>query len=173
MSVKKVIRHYKGKEYKYLYTSNPNDPRIGKTVNGYKVAYKKSGYAAGPMKRKSPTLVSKSGRVYKNRVEQILESAPDRTTKNDIKAAIANWEKFHKGQRLTAKSLQSILSDSKIAKFFINAGYSVEQAAREIGVTPDYLLDQKNWKGSQITTPSGRTFQIEWTNYKKGVFKRA
>lgn len=169
---KKVVRHVKGKEYKYLYVTNASDPRIGKTVNGYKVKLqKKGGYQYGAYKKKSPTLVSKTGKVYKNRVEQLLEDAPNRTTRNDIKARIANWQKYHQGQRMTVKTLESLMADSKIAKFFINAGYSVDQAARELGVTEEYLLDKKNWDGSRITV-NGRTWEVQWTNYKKGVFKR-
>ena len=47
---------------------------------------------------------------------------------------------------ITAKSLLSRIVFEKRESMFVNAGWSVEEAAVEIGTTPEALLNEDNWK---------------------------
>lgn len=160
---KRVTVRRGGKTYRYEYTSDLADPRIGKTTSdGYQVKYTKAPYVT---KRggKSPTLISKSGKGYNTRIQALLSVTTDRTTRNEILAELENWKKYKKGRRMTLKTLTAILEDNRYAKMFVNVGMTPEQAARELGVSLEELLDARNWKKN--------TFSLGGKKLAKFLFK--
>lgn len=151
---KRVIIRRGGKEYKYLYVDKKTDPRIGKTIDGYKVRYKRGGYGKRAV---SPTIISAEGDLDTAALNKILEKAGDRTTQNIIKAQIENWKRYHKGEKLTIRSLTARIEGDRYDKMFINAGLTVEQAADDIGVSPFDLRNKSNWKKVKRKDRHGQT----------------
>ena len=127
MSIKKVKRtwyskkqnKYITKEYEYKYTQR----RGGKTK----------------------VLVGKNGKVYKDRINEILNDINDPATKADAKARIK--QAIRDGDRLTERSLAAKISTDKYEKMLINAGYSIESFEEETGITFADFSNKANWNG--------------------------
>lgn len=64
-------------------------------------------------------------------------------------------------ENLSYKTFLSKLADNRLEKMFINAGWSLEAAATEIGTTPNALGNQDNWVGDTFVDPmTGRVYQF-------------
>ena len=90
-------------------------------------------------------IVGKNG-IYKDRLDALLETAEDPAVRSDIMSKVKEAER--KGKRLSTRSLLSKVAESKIEKFFINAGYTEEDIMEEYGLTREVLFDPANWEGS-------------------------
>lgn len=168
---KKVVVKSGGKTYTYVYTDDVRYKDKPVTRAGVKYVYKPQTYRE---KRggKSAALVGKRGKVYQKRIDELLAAAPDRTTRNEIQAEIYNWQRHHKGQKLTMRGLTSVLEDNRYAKMFINAGYTVEEAAKSIGTTVDALLDPANWsERGRVLTIGKDKYSFEFSYYKSVLKK--
>lgn len=124
------------------------------------------------------TVIGKRG-IYKERLEALVkqfEDEEDYATAFDLEALEEQLESdVAKGKigRITAKSLISRAQQSKIARMFINAGYTVEQAAEEVGVSVDTLINEKNWDGSIFTVPkTGAMWHFVFNYNKESVWER-
>lgn len=100
-------------------------------------------------------IVGKKG-IYEDRLKELLATAEDPAVKADIKAKAK--EALRKGERLSKRSLLAKVSESKIEKFFINAGYSEADIMAELGMNLDeweknreILYDEANWENSTFT----------------------
>lgn len=98
---------------------------------------------------KSLTLVSKSGKPYKDRIDNLLSSIKDPATKADAKAVIK--QAIRNKERLTERSLASKVSDDKFEKMLINAGYSKSSFEAETGIKFSDFSNKSNWKGDMFT----------------------
>ena len=90
-------------------------------------------------------IVGKNG-IYEDRLDALLETAEDPAVRSDIMSKVKEAER--KGKRLSTRSLLSKVAESKIEKFFINAGYTEEDIMEEYGLTREVLFDPANWEGS-------------------------
>lgn len=123
---------------------------------------------------KSLLIVNKQGKIFKDRLAKLLDSIDDPADKADIIATVEQFKASHKNTSLRTKSLISMIEENRYKKMFINAGYTLEEAATEIGTTEKDLFDAKNWNGNLYTNPvTGLVFIFEWQpNYTGTVWKR-
>ena len=98
--------------------------------------------------RRSKLIVGKNG-IYEDRLAEILKATDDFAVKAEIKAKAK--EAVRKGEKLSIKSLLSKVSESKIEKMFINAGYTESEILSEIGIKREDLFNEANWSGSKFT----------------------
>lgn len=135
--------------------------------------------------RKGKTLVSASGALnYTNIKEfkqQILSNKDYREDQkrsliNDLETKIKE-KKRHKSKLTTTGFLgykvgRAEGEDADVAsikRLLTNAGYSVEEAAEELGVTEEDILNTNNWKGDKFSHGS-KTWQFTFT-YTGSMFK--
>ena len=150
MSIKKVKRtwyskkqnKYITKEYEYKYTQR----RGGKTK----------------------VLVGKNGKVYKDRINEILNDINDPATKADAKARIK--QAIRDGDRLTERSLAAKISTDKYEKMLINAGYSIESFEEETGITFADFSNKANWNGDIFML--GTLSYLYQFNYEGNILTR-
>ena len=100
----------------------------------------------GTKKTAGRLLIVGKGGVYESRLQELLSTTADPAVKSDIMAKVKEAER--KGKKLSTRSLLSKVAESKIEKFFINAGYTEEDIMEEYGLTRDVLFDPANWNGS-------------------------
>lgn len=147
MSVKKVKRtYYSKKQGKYItkeYTYSYKQRRGGKTK----------------------VLVGKNGKVYKDRINDVLNDIKDPATKADARARIK--QAIRDSERLTERSLAAKISTDKYEKMLINAGYSVESFEAETGISFKDFSDKANWNGDVFTL--GATTYIYKFNYEGNI----
>ena len=137
MSIKTVKRTYwSAKKGDWVTKVYPYETR---KVDG-RVTTKGSKKTAGRL-----LIVGKNG-IYEDRLDALLETAEDPAVRSDIMSKVKEAER--KGKRLSTRSLLSKVAESKIEKFFINAGYTEEDIMNEYGLTRDVLFDPANWEGS-------------------------
>ena len=98
--------------------------------------------------RRSKLIVGKNG-VYQDRLEELLTATSDPAMRAEIKAKVR--EAVRKKEKMTIKSLLSKISESKIEKAFINAGYTEKEILDELGVPRDVLFNEENWSGSEFS----------------------
>ena len=82
------------------------------------------------------------------------------------------------GEEITTRTIESALAKDSRDKFLINAGYTAEEAAEELGVTLEEFYDEANWShdargriGSKFTAPSGAVFQFQF-KYTGSIWKK-
>ena len=153
MSIKKIKRTYFSK-------------KLGKTVTKI-YEYDASRYTG--RRKKSLLVVGKNGRVYQDRLDEILAATTDIGTKEDIKATVKQASRNK--EKLSIKSLSSKVSTNKIEKIFINAGYTEEEITKELGISSKDLYDPSNWKDSTFTH-GGKTWDFQFSYTGKVMIER-
>ena len=118
--------------------------------------------------RRSKLIIGKNG-VYEDRLQDLLAAAPDVSVRAEIKAKVR--ESLRKGEKLSVKSLLSKISESKIEKAFINAGYTEEEILDEIGISRSDLFNEKNWDGS-VFTYGGNVYDFQFSYTGNVLVKR-
>lgn len=134
--------------------------------------------------RRSKTLVYKSGKVnktvYNEFADTISNSNISQASKlrllleleQEVKAAHDDKRKLtisgFKGKREYTSGSRLDKDESKRRMFFINAGYSIEEAAEELGVDEAMLLDPNNWDGDVVNI-NGKKYTVSFT-YTGSVF---
>ena len=78
---------------------------------------------------------------YKNK----LKSEVSKTDYKFIETKIKQWRANHKGEELKKVTFSASVAKSKQERAFANAGYTLDQAAAEIGTTKDALINKMNW----------------------------
>ena len=123
-----------------------------------KKVYKTKGYR--PSKR-GLTLVGKGGRITPNskknveKFKQMIRERKDLSMKKkedmlaDVDALV--FEYSRKGKKLTTNGFlgQKTAKDS-ITRMLTNAGYSVEEFAKEAGVSEEEVMNENNWNDSMF-----------------------
>lgn len=116
----------------------------------------------------------------KTKIDKYLEQFGDDPTalaaRKNIIRKLKRDQKMNK--EITIKTVESALAKDSRDKFLINAGYTAEEAARELGVTLEEFYDEKNWDhdakgriGSKFTSPTGAVFQFQF-KYTGSIWKR-
>lgn len=121
-------------------------------------------------KKRSPVLVSKSGKIYTERVKDLLDNTTDPGFRANIEDAIKQRSKDNKSTSRTKDQKRALTIDgviaaaqkSNIATMIMNTGYSVEEAAEELGVSESELLDESNWAGNTFK-PASKAFIFTYT----------
>lgn len=112
---------------------------------------------------KNPTLVSKSGKIYKDRVNDLIDNVQDPAMRADIRAIVSQARRTK--DKLTTTGLAAKLTDDKYEKMLINAGYSKEQFEKETGIKFSEFSKKENWKsddmGQWSITVRGRTYKYK------------
>lgn len=124
---------------------------------------------AGSKKSVGKLLIVGKGGVYESRLKELLDTAEDPAVRSDIMSKVKEAER--KGKRLSTRSLLSKISESRIEKFFINAGYSEADIMTLLDIAPEdweksraILYDEANWENS--------TFMWKGVKYKLHFQKR-
>lgn len=143
MSVKKVKRTwFSKKQNKYV-------------TKEYSYAYKQK--RGG----KTRVLVGKNGKVYKDRINEVLNDITDPATKADARARIK--QAIRDGEKLTERSLAAKVSTDKYEKMLINAGYSIESFEDETGISFKDFSNRANWNGDTfIFGDKSYTYQFNY-----------
>lgn len=118
-----------------------------------KKTYKTKGYR--PSKR-GLTLVGKGGRITPNskkNVEKFKEMIRERKdlSRREKKSMIADVDAYvfdaHRdGKKLTTNGVLSRYAEDSITRMLTNAGYSVDEFAKEAGVSEEEVMNENNWK---------------------------
>lgn len=101
---------------------------------------------------KTKVLVGKNGKVYKDRINDVLNDITDPATKADARARIK--QAIRDGERLTERSLAAKVATDKYEKMLINAGYSIESFEDETGISFKDFSNKANWNGDVFTLGS-------------------
>ena len=128
--------------------------------------------------RRGITLISKSGKLNKKNFDKFKAEiqnsteyslAEKRALLADLNAVVKNRLKNQK--KLTSTGFMGEIAADKIERMFANAGYSLEEAARELEVSEAELLDTSNWSGEEFTSKKGKfKFRFDYTG---NMFERA
>lgn len=157
--------------------TNKNGQVVEKTYQYESSVYKKQS------DKKSRNLVyTKSGKLKKTKVLEIYNTLLEKGKVTKF-TGIADITRKIENMRITSKSkvLNNISAETVIAsymkdsllKMLANTGYSVEQLATKLGVSPEDLLNKENWtsaNGQQyFKTPDGDEYRFEY-KYDDEVF---
>lgn len=127
--------------------------------------------------RRGKVLVSKSGTLNKKNIQAFKDeinnskkysAAEKRALIADLNIIIKQRQKSNR--KLTTTGFVGEIEDKAISRMFANAGYSAEEAARELGVTEAEILDKRNWSGETFTLGSV-AYQFKF-NYTGSVFEK-
>lgn len=114
---------------------------------------------------KSKVLVGKNGKVYKDRINDILNDIQDPATKADARARIK--QAIRDKERLTERSLASKIATDKYEKMLINAGYSIESFEEETGINFKDFSNKSNWNGDTFIF-GGKIYTYQF-NYEGNI----
>lgn len=112
-------------------------------------------------RRGRKSLVTKSGKIYQERIDEFLESL-NFTNKNKAKEIIKDFKLNHR--RLTDQALKSLLSRDKREKMLINAGLTLDEGLEELGVSEEEYFDDENWDGSKFKA-NGDEYEFQFNYY--------
>ena len=157
--------------------TNKNGQVIEKTYQ-----YDSSIYKTKSAKKSSNLVYTKSGKLKKTKVLEIYNTLLEKGKVTKF-TGIADITRKIENMRITSKSkvLNNISAETVIAsymkdsllKMLANTGYSVEQLATKLGVSPEDLLNKENWtsaNGQQyFKTPDGDEYRFEY-KYDDEVF---
>lgn len=111
--------------------------------------------------RRGKTLVSKSGKVNNKNIDAFKKEIIANTSysESERRALLADLniiikQRSKSGKKLTTTGFLGELSSDTITRMLVNAGYSPEEAAADIGVDVADLLDQSNWNNDVFTLGS-------------------
>lgn len=116
---------------------------------------------------KSQVLVGKGGKIYKDRINDLLNSITDPATRADAKARIN--QSIRDKERLTERSLASKIAYDKHEKMLINAGYTIESFENETGISFKDFSNPANWKDNTLTV-NGITYIYKF-NYEGNILE--
>lgn len=130
-------------------------------------------------------LVGKKGDKHEKRIENYLnqfDTTLEREKRRTLIYKLSGRRK--KDEVITIRTIESAIVDTDlneygyVEKFLINAGYSLEDAAEELGITVEELTDEKNWDrdakgriGSKFTSPRGGVYQLVF-RYRGSIWKK-
>lgn len=122
----------------------------------------------GKRKDNTSALVGKDGRLYHEKIKELLDAIKDPAEKAQAKAAIAQISKLNKRdmehrRTLTVRDLRSMIAETKAEKFLINAGYSRKEFEREYGFTFEDFIDEDNWgeiDGKKVFVMNGAVYSL-------------
>lgn len=127
--------------------------------------------------RRGKVLVSKSGKLNKKNIKAFKDEINSSTkyTEAEKRSLIADLnimlkQRQKSNRRLTTTGFVGELESEAVSRMLSNAGYSIEEAATELGVSEADLLDAKNWKDDVFTIGSV-AYQFKF-NYTGSVFDR-
>ena len=146
--------------------------------------YDSSVYKKQSDKKAKNLVYTKSGKLKKTKVLEIYNTLLEKGKVTKF-TGIADITRKIENMRITSKSkvLGNISAETVIAsymkdsllKMLANTGYSVEQLATKLGVSPDDLLNKDNWtsaNGQQyFKKPDGDEYRFEY-KYDDEVFVR-
>ena len=122
------------------------------------------------------TLVDKKGRAIKKNIERFKDSILNNTnyTTAEKRMLIADIDvevdvRKRNKSKLTTSGFMGMQEETSIARFFTNAGWSVEEFADEIDEDINDILNENNWQNGQLYI-NGRTFKFNWT-YTGNLFE--
>ncbi len=144
--------------------------------------YDSSIYKKQSDKKAKNLVYTKSGKLKKTKVLEIYNTLLEKGKVTKF-TGIADITRKIENMRITSKSkvLNNISAETVIAsymkdsllKMLANTGYSVEQLATKLGVSPEDLLNKENWtsaNGQQyFKTPDGDEYRFEY-KYDDEVF---
>lgn len=115
-------------------------------------------------RKNSPLLVNKRGQIQGKNYEKYVKSLKnkiDRADYFDMIDKIKSWglTRDTKGKELTLKSLISQTKENKREKMFVNAGITLEEAAKELGANAFDLLNESLWDYDEEHNPV-----FKWNN---------
>lgn len=127
--------------------------------------------------RRGKVLVSKSGTLNKKNIQAFKDeiNSSKRYTAAEKRALIADLniiikQRQKSNRKLTTTGFVGEIEDKAISRMFANAGYSAEEAAKELGVSEADILDKRNWSGETFTLgPVAYQFKF---NYTGSVFEK-
>ena len=159
MSIKRVNSKYWNKSindyvYKTYIYDETKDPVTGRKVRKRLKVITKETIST------SPKIVRSDKTVDTKALNKILSSTDDLAVKAEIKALVK--EAVRKGRELTRKTLFSSITTNKVERFFVNAGFTTEEALETLGVPMEVLFDPQNWSGSTFTW-GDRVYDVNWT----------
>lgn len=161
-SVQKVTVKYvskktgKVKTYTYHYK---------KDTAGKRIKVRRSQFIGEKIK-----IVSKSGKVNEKVLERLQKDASI-TERSVMGEKIHNWKKDHKGEALSLKTFKAMVATDAITRALYNAGYSVIEAADELGVSVNDILNQSNWvNGDFVVSDTGERYELNFTYDGGGAF---
>ena len=157
--------------------TNKNGQVVEKTYQ-----YESSVYKKQSDKKAKNLVYTKSGKLKKTKVLEIYNTLLEKGKVTKF-TGIADITRKIENMRITSKSkvLNNISAETVIAsymkdsllKMLANTGYSVEQLATKLGVSPEDLLNKENWtsaNGQQyFKTPDGDEYRFEY-KYDDEVF---
>ena len=112
---------------------------------------------------KSLLLVGKNGKLYKERIKEFKEQF-DEYDKAIIDAQIDYYQSH--GKKISERTMVSKLTENRYAKMFINAGYTLEEAASELDVEEAELFNPDNWDNDTFKNPkTGKTMTFKFNYY--------
>ena len=126
-------------------------------------------YAGRGKSRRGLTLVGKNGKINKKNVEKFKDEI-----RNDNSLTTAEKQGFiadlnimtkqraGEGRKLTTTGFYGELSSSRINRLLANAGYSVEEAAMELGINEADILNAANWSGD-VFSYGGKNWSVKFT----------
>lgn len=127
--------------------------------------------------RKGAILTNKKGQINKRNIEVLKEAINNNKNFNeaDKRAAITRLESLLKQRQLDKRELTisgflSTQEKDKINRFFINAGYTAEEIADDLGISEDDLTDNTNWNGN-IFSYNGLVVEFTWNDYNGDFYK--
>ena len=144
--------------------------------------YDSSIYKKQSDKKAKNLVYTKSGKLKKTKVLEIYNALLEKGKVTKF-TGIADITRKIENMRITSKSkvLGNISAETVIAsymkdsllKMLANTGYSVEQLATKLGVSPEDLLNKENWisaNGKQyFKKPDGDEYRFDY-NYDDEVF---
>lgn len=118
-------------------------------------------------------------RGKKTRIQRYIESFENPEDRARVKNVIRQLKRDQKfGDEITTRTVESRIARDSRDKMLINAGYTVEEAVRELGTTEEEFYDERNWSrnakgriGSRFTNAAGVTFEFNF-RYTGSVWKR-
>lgn len=105
--------------------------------------------------KRGRTLVGKNGRITSNskkNVQNLIDEIQGNanysedekiTLVNDLNAYVMQAHKS--GKKMTTNGFWARYEEDKISRMLVNAGYTPEELADEIGVSVDEILKNENW----------------------------
>ena len=134
-------------------------------------------YTGRGKSRRGLTLVGKNGKINKKNVEKFKDEIrnDNSLTTAEKQGFIADLnimtkQRMAEGRKLTTTGFYGELSSSKINRLLANAGYSVEEAAMELGLNEGDILNAGNWSGD-VFTFGGVSYLVKFT-YTGSLFTK-
>ena len=144
MSIKKIKSKYKDKFgnikiYEYEYDAS-------------KYKYGKTGSTRGKVLVNSKGVVNTKN-VAKYKAQIMSSSELTDVQKDTLVNTVDSWvfDRKRRKTKLTTTGFEGIIADDSRTRMFANAGWSIDDAADELGISVADLLDEDNWTKDEFT----------------------